>query len=1454
MATNGDPAAVAGEALTPAQRLMQKHSADEAHRTTVEEVEDEEDIKHPPPSAHLHDSVPAPAPVERDASAGAQEESAPLSEKAAGKQPMKEDQEPAASAAAKAKRKEDAVPFNPQSEEAFPTLGAPKPRAPVVPPAWGAKKPASGSTTPAAAAAATATAFPAATPPNGINGAANGLATTPSGASSRASTPASAVPAPVGAGMQRPPVTLPGRYRETLVIHPSMMIPRAQMKRPVTEVIRDINRRSKANLEMKQGVAGRLVIEGLGPEQAVRDALKEAARELYQKKTIKFPVPAAVRGHIIGQGGATINNIIKKSGAKIQVPRQEETNIVADEDDDSATIDVQIEGDPLAIQIAQNAINEVVNARTSTVNLRLRDIPAEYYPFLAGPHNSRIRDLEEGRDVRVQIPQYHMHGGRAPPMPESRERAAAFVPQANLPIHISGDRRAAQEVREAIEREAEALKRQLTAEEMPVERGRHQFVVGERGSSLHDFLEETGCSIIMPPMSDDSESIYIVGPADCIDEGVSKIVDLATKMSMTSVDVAKQHASAPEGGAGHARNLGRYLRQRQFIQELERQHNASIVLPPPSVELPTAWQVYSNDGKAMMRARQDIMNLVSGHPPTRLTNMDVDPFFHERLRQQHAQQIRENLGVHIVFPEEQLDPASTPLLLVYEGLPSPAEYEMPRRQPSARDVQLFRQALQDARNAIDRLVGSLDAIVSRDIETPQRFQDKLRRYVDRQQQALPQAQIPVQYRFNPQLQPQAAAAPASAANAAAGVRQPGQINNAIFSMRGPGPAVDDLAEKIAAFLEQEHKDELERGYTTTCDFPQKFANVLIGRNGATISKLREEFDVDIQVNAGKVEIKGPKAKADACRQHIINMGKRLEDEATHTLKIKPQYHRDLIGAKGAQVNRLQDRYKVRIQFPRNSPAANGHDDGDAATDAGASARNFRNQASDEVVVRGPSRGADQARDELLSLLQWTVDNSHTSTVSVAQSQIPQLIGQGGREMEQMRLATGAQIDVPGLREGAGAAGSQDPSSRVEIRLKGTKKKVEEAKKLLEERAKAFDDTVVRTVEVDKRHHKALIGSGGANIRDIVIAAGGPDDRRSLARMVRFPQQDSSDNTIRVEGPTAVADKIVSAIKSLVQQREAQVTDTVEVAPDRHRLLIGRGGETRRGLEAEFNVTVDVPKQSAMGAARNQVKVVGLPADVERCKERILQMVKEQEGETVAVPRALHHRVADNGQLFRRLRNELRVTVDHDRQTPPPKPAGANGRAGSAGAAAAGRTRTAANGAQLPLITDEQQVGEGTSESTAANETYSWEIVDEEPPLPSTADETDSGDQAGGSTIPWILRGPTAAAVSSARAIVEDALASATKPSATGYLILPDPRAYRLVVGPGGSQINSIRRRTGTRVQVPRDQARGEAIEIVGERKGVEQAKDIILGLVKGGAGGAGGKGGNGGRRRGGSGE
>jgi rRNA processing protein Krr1/Pno1 len=312
---------------------------------------------------------------------------------------------------------------------------------------------------------------------------------------------------------------------------------------------------------------------------------------------------------------------------------------------------------------------------------------------------------------------------------------------------------------------------------------------------------------------------------------------------------------------------------------------------------------------------------------------------------------------------------------------------------------------------------------------------------------------------------------------------------------------------------------------------------------------------------------------------------------------------------------------------------------------------------------------------------------------------------------------------------------------------------------------------------------------GSTLRDIVTGAGGSDDRRALARTIQFPKQESDGNTIKIEGRTEVVQNIIKKIQEIVAERESQVTEVVDVPIDQHRSLIGRGGDAKRQLESQFGVSIDIPRQ---GDGKTGVKVTGRAENVAKAKEHISGLIKQQHSETLEIPRSLHHVVSNGGQIFRQLRNNYQVTVDHAGQSIPAKPT---------------PSARAVEGA-LPLITDDVD---------AAADVHSWKVV-----------SLQSGDEG---EIPWVLRG-TPENVTKAKELIQKNLEQAKANDATGYLILPDPKTYRFVIGPNGSKVKSIRSQSNCQIQVPRDQAKDEAIEILGTREGVEKAKDLILAAVR----------------------
>ncbi|KAK5987873.1 Vigilin 1-like protein [Cladobotryum mycophilum] len=1198
----------------------------------------------------------------------------------------------AAPVSSKPSTKKASAALDTQSHELFPELGAPKGKSANVAPIWGAK--------------------------NIANGQANGGA---SNGGSRSSTPAaSGTATPTQAAA--PSMNIPGRSVETVTLEPRFILPRGLLKRPIPDVLKDINRKSRANVTMATTSNGSLKFYATGPQENAQQALRDIVAQIGAKVSIKVPIPYSARAHIIGKGGATIKALQEKTGARINLPKVDENQVI--DEDDEASIDVSVEGNALSAASAHDEILKIVGEKAGSVQTKVRGIPTAFYPFIAGPQNSLAQALEENHGVRIRVPTHQTYSSAPAPVAPAPGQRPVFTAASPEDEHIllAGDRAVVQSVRAEIERQAAQLHQRLETEQLSIQRGRHQFIIGQRGIPAEDFFTETGCAILLP-LDEDDDMITIVGPPSHVQAGLERAMDLAMGMQMSNIDISKTHRSAPGGAAAHAANITRYLRNRKEIERLESLYNTHINTPF-SQDGALPWELYSRDGKNAIRAQSEILSILNGHP--------------------HP--VRQDFGVHIVVPEPS--DADVPVLLVYEGPDAAEAYQPPRAKPSQADLNAFIKGLEDAQKHILDLINQQEALTSEVLNVPAKYHEKLRRFIKKEQESRSSNQIPVR------------------------VTKVGTT----ITLRGPQSAVESLASKSNAFIEQEKADEKERGYTLTFDFPQKFANHLIGKGGSNIKELRDKFDVEIQVQDGKVELKGPQLKAEKARSHIQNLGKTLADETTHVLRIDPKYHRELIGSQGSQINRLQTRYKVLIFFPRSAKNNADDDNADAASDGG---KPRRQQGPDEVIIRGPKKGADEARDEIFSLHKYLEEHSATATVAVQQKQVGSLIGQGGAALDELRQATGARIDVPADRD----------TPIVEIQIKGTAAQVAKARQVLEEKRAAFDDTVIETIEVDKKYHKALIGASGSNLRDIVVAAGGSDDRRSLARTVQFPKQEADGNTIKVEGRTEVVHNIIKRIQEIVAERESQTTEILDVPIDQHRSLIGRGGETKRQLETKFSVSIDVPRQ---GDGKTGVKLSGLPENVAKVKEHIGGLIKQQQGETIQIPRNVHHAVSNNGQLFRQLRNNHQVTVDHSGHSVPAKP----------------EQSTRANQGALPLITDD---------ADAVADAHSWKIVD------TASDEEGE--------IPWVLRG-TAENVAKAKDLIQKALEQAGKNSATGYLILPDPKTYRLVIGPNGTKVNSIRNQSNCKIQVPRDQAKDEAIEIVGTREGVEKAKDLILAAVR----------------------
>jgi len=183
------------------------------------------------------------------------------------------------------------------------------------------------------------------------------------------------------------------------------------------------------------------------------------------------------------------------------------------------------------------------------------------------------------------------------------------------------------------------------------------------------------------------------------------------------------------------------------------------------------------------------------------------------------------------------------------------------------------------------------------------------------------------------------------------------------------------------------------------------------------------------------------------------------DEVTLTIPLPAALDRgSLIGKQGTYLRRLEEKYEVRINFPKGKSSAS------EETDSSSS--------SSEIVIRGPSKGAQSAKGELVDLISYEKEHGNVVTFTVPVKALPRILGRGGAQVNQIKDDTGvASVDVDQ---------ESDEATEATISLRGTKTSIKNARSEIEKIAKEVSNESRIEMEIPKEYHTTLIGSGGSS--------------------------------------------------------------------------------------------------------------------------------------------------------------------------------------------------------------------------------------------------------------------------------------------------------------------------------------------------------------------------------------
>jgi predicted PilT family ATPase len=215
--------------------------------------------------------------------------------------------------------------------------------------------------------------------------------------------------------------------------------------------------------------------------------------------------------------------------------------------------------------------------------------------------------------------------------------------------------------------------------------------------------------------------------------------------------------------------------------------------------------------------------------------------------------------------------------------------------------------------------------------------------------------------------------------------------------------------------------------------------------------------------------------------HSLTVVPKQADETSEVLKIPSQYHSSLIGQSGKYATRLEDKYSVKITFPRGS-AENGE------------GKTREQLKSDEVLVKGGKKGVAGAKSELMEALEFEKESNNVLKFTVPTRAVARILGKGGVSINEIKDETGAQIDVDK---------ADDSGTSTNITVRGTKKAISAAKAAILTISDQIGEEATDVVTIESKFHRTIIGAGGQGLKDLVNRCGGPSDPKLQAGLIRL---------------------------------------------------------------------------------------------------------------------------------------------------------------------------------------------------------------------------------------------------------------------------------------------------------------------------------------------------------------
>merc|ERR1712079_566491 len=386
----------------------------------------------------------------------------------------------------------------------------------------------------------------------------------------------------------------------------------------------------------------------------------------------------------------------------------------------------------------------------------------------------------------------------------------------------------------------------------------------------------------------------------------------------------------------------------------------------------------------------------------------------------------------------------------------------------------------------------------------------------------------------------------------------------------------------------------------------KYHKHIIGKGGSTINKIKSETDVTINIpdtdsGVTVIRIEGNKAGVEKASKELYDMVEKMENEKEKDLIIENRFHRQLIGPKGGEIEKIRKEFTaVQISFP----------------DLGSK--------SDIVKLRGPKEDVDKCARHFNKLTKELLESGYQTKVPIFKQFHKFVIGKGGANIRRIRDETDTRIDLP-----------DSTTDSDMITITGKKENVVKAVEAIQQIQSEMANIVAKEIMIPAKIHNTVIGAGGKLIQSIMSECGGV--------AIKFPENGSGSDKVTVRGPVDDVEKAIKLLRELSDEKQLSgISAEVKAKPQHHKFLIGRAGCHIQKIRDDTGARIIFPGSD--DADRESITIVGTKEAVAKAKAdleaRILELDNIVEDSMTVDPK--HHRyfVARRGEVLRKIGDDF----------------------------------------------------------------------------------------------------------------------------------------------------------------------------------------------------------------------